>query len=49
MEPHSGAQPEGEQDVCEKTELGAEISRDGVVTNEIVQLFAEIRFGWHEQ
>ena len=47
--PCIGTQPEGERDVCEKTVLGAETSSDGVVVDDVVQLFAEIRFGWHEQ
>ena len=48
--PCSGAQPEGGSEMSVKRLcLGAEISSDGVVTNELVQLFAEIRFGWHEQ
>lgn len=41
--------PKGSYEVCEKTVLGAEISRDGVVVDDVVQLFAELRFGWHEQ
>jgi hypothetical protein len=43
------AQPKGELGSLRKTELGAEISSDGVVVDDVVQLFAELRFGWHEQ